>query len=163
MNKSLKISVLFILLLCLSNTSGFAQYGKHLRRDFDKKEMREKIESKKIAFLTDKLNLSPEEAQKFWPLYNQNTKNKYEDKDGFRKLMKSIKRADEGQTDRYYENLSDSLMKMRKLQFDREQKFYMDLKKILPAKKIFMLFRAEKEFHRVLLHELRGRKGGHSH
>ena len=31
------------------------------------------LESLKIAFLTKQLNLTPEEAQKFWPVYNQYT------------------------------------------------------------------------------------------
>jgi hypothetical protein len=32
---------------------------------------RENIESMKIAYLTKKLNLTPDEAQKFWPVFNQ--------------------------------------------------------------------------------------------
>jgi Spy/CpxP family protein refolding chaperone len=34
-------------------------------------EKKENIEAMKIAFITNKLELSPEEAQKFWPVYNQ--------------------------------------------------------------------------------------------
>lgn len=30
-----------------------------------------KLQSLEIAYLTKELNLSPEEAQKFWPVYNQ--------------------------------------------------------------------------------------------
>ena len=30
-----------------------------------------RLEALKIAYITNKLNLSPEEAQKFWPIYNQ--------------------------------------------------------------------------------------------
>lgn len=33
-----------------------------------------RLEAMKIAWLTKKLNLSPEEAQKFWPIYNQYNK-----------------------------------------------------------------------------------------
>ena len=34
-------------------------------------QKRERIESMKIGFITDKLSLSTEEAQKFWPVYNE--------------------------------------------------------------------------------------------
>jgi len=34
----------------------------------------EKLESLRIAFLTKQLNLSPEEAQGFWPVYNEYTR-----------------------------------------------------------------------------------------
>ena len=30
-----------------------------------------RLQAYKIAFLTKKLNLSPEEAQRFWPIYNR--------------------------------------------------------------------------------------------
>ncbi|MBL4587696.1 MAG: hypothetical protein JKX84_11670, partial [Flavobacteriales bacterium] len=32
---------------------------------------REKLQALKVGYLTDKLNLTPEEAQTFWPLYNE--------------------------------------------------------------------------------------------
>ena len=38
-------------------------------------ENREKIKSLKVAFITDRLELSAKEAQQFWPVYND-----YEDK-----------------------------------------------------------------------------------
>jgi hypothetical protein len=31
----------------------------------------EKIQTLKIAFITQKLQLTPDEAEKFWPIYNQ--------------------------------------------------------------------------------------------
>ncbi len=32
---------------------------------------KKQIEARKVAFITSELNLSPEEAQVFWPVYNQ--------------------------------------------------------------------------------------------
>jgi hypothetical protein len=48
------------------------------------KEKRAQLESFKIQFITKKLNLTPEEAEKFWPIYN-------EQKDATRKLMQERK------------------------------------------------------------------------
>ena len=31
----------------------------------------QKVEALKISFITNKLNLTPEEAKLFWPIYNQ--------------------------------------------------------------------------------------------
>ena len=36
----------------------------------ERKEMKEKIKTMKIAFITEKLDLSTSEAEKFWPIYN---------------------------------------------------------------------------------------------
>lgn len=39
----------------------------------DNKKLQE-IEALKVAFISKELNLTPEEAQKFWPVYNQYSK-----------------------------------------------------------------------------------------
>ena len=48
------------------------------------KEQREKLELFSIQFITKKLDLTPAEAEKFWPLYN-------EQKDASRNLMQTAK------------------------------------------------------------------------
>jgi len=48
------------------------------------KEQRERLESFRIQFITKKLNLAPAEAEKFWPLYN-------EQKDASQSLMQTAK------------------------------------------------------------------------
>jgi hypothetical protein len=48
------------------------------------KQQREKLELFKIQFVTKKLNLTPAEAEKFWPLYN-------EQKEASRNLMQTAK------------------------------------------------------------------------
>ena len=54
------MKAIFTLLFLICTLFVFAQDGERGGR----------IESLKIAFLTKKLNLSPEEAQRFWPIYN---------------------------------------------------------------------------------------------
>ena len=48
------------------------------------KQQREKLELFKIQFITKKLDLTPAESEKFWPLYN-------EQKDASRNLMQTAK------------------------------------------------------------------------
>ncbi|MGF1926294.1 MAG: hypothetical protein ACQUHE_19130, partial [Bacteroidia bacterium] len=58
---SLVKNLVFLLLFTLLSGNAFAQGPR-----FDN----EKIEAAKIAFFTQKLGLSPEEAKVFWPIYN---------------------------------------------------------------------------------------------
>ena len=37
----------------------------------EKRDRDERIESMRIAYITDRLDLSPTESQQFWPLYNE--------------------------------------------------------------------------------------------
>jgi len=52
---------LYVVLLVLASSLTFAQGNQ---------EKREKVKALKVAFLTEKLALTSEEAQKFWPIYN---------------------------------------------------------------------------------------------
>ena len=42
-----------------------------VRSKTGKEKITEKVEAHKIAFITNELNLTPEESQKFWPIYNE--------------------------------------------------------------------------------------------
>jgi len=52
-----------VFLLTILSVSGYAQRN----REVDK----EKLEAARVAFITNRLSLSPEQAEKFWPLYNE--------------------------------------------------------------------------------------------
>lgn len=57
-------------LIFLFSLPVMAQKGE--KPEYDK----EKLESAKVAFITQRLDLSPEQAEKFWPAYNQHSKEK---------------------------------------------------------------------------------------
>lgn len=54
--------------LCMINAQTFAQGQPESNIQGNKGE---KIEALRIAFISQQLNLNPQEAQKFWPVYNQ--------------------------------------------------------------------------------------------
>jgi hypothetical protein len=64
MKNILKITVLLLFI----SLSGFAQKGMLREKMQEKKEQ---VKSMKIAFITNELKLTPDEAAKFWPLFNE--------------------------------------------------------------------------------------------
>jgi Skp family chaperone for outer membrane proteins len=140
---------LFYILILLCSVNVFAQ-----------REGREKIKALKIAYITENLELTSKEAEKFWPIYNKHEDIMYELR--FVK-MKSIKRK---LKDQPLENMSDSeAAKMLKEFEDLENQFCneitnmnAELKKVLSAKKILLLKKIEDDFNRQLLHRLKGKK-----
>jgi hypothetical protein len=126
-----------ILLTFFLTTSLFAQ-----RPD------REKIKALKIAHITEQLDLSETEAQKFWPIYNANEAAKNELRDY------SIQRR----TDKKPEELSESEAKSLLLDMEKTEqqkvklhsKMLEDLLQILPAKKIIKLYQAERSFRQKM-------------
>jgi len=119
-------------------------------------EMRAKIDAQKISYITQQLEISPEEAQLFWPLYNELKKKKDLLNDEQRQLMKSIKRNSENLTDEELSKKSDELVEIRvaKAQLDRD--YHYKFKKVLSAKQVIRLHLAEKQFQNMLLRRLKG-------
>ena len=146
MKKTLFFTILSLLFLISAN----AQVEKK------EKPTKEQIKANKVAFLTSQLDLSVEEAQKFWPVYNEHDKKMEEFHKERRKNMKKIKQKKEELTDdemiAIIDNFTDNDLKVA-----QENKAYIDkVKKVLPIKKAVKLFEAEREFKHTLLKEYRG-------
>ncbi|GAA3576980.1 hypothetical protein [Snuella lapsa] len=120
---------------------------------------RDRIKALKVSFLTERLNLTEGEAQKFWPVYNaydENTvKLKYHT---LRKIRHEIKDSLETLTDAKAQELLDRLddaeNKLHREQIQLNNK----LKNIISPKKILLLKVAEEDFTRKLFEEFKNRR-----
>lgn len=148
----MKKLALFILILSvgLNNISAQQNRNKH-----------ENFKAYKIAYITQQLDLSPTEAEKFWPLYNEFGKELYELKvtrtrDLKRKIIESggIESLSEKVANEYISTLLYTEEEIVKL----KMKFYNQLKNVLSPNKILKLYSAENEFNRKLLSEFRKNK-----
>ena len=60
-----------VMLLCLMPLWTFAQEDRVRKSDQERRAEREAVQAQKIAFITQETGLTPAEAEKFWPLYNE--------------------------------------------------------------------------------------------
>ena len=124
----------------------------------NKPPVRERLESLKVGFLTERLNLSAEEAKVFWPVYN-----KYQDElEQLRKsrrenLMNAKLNFDE-MSDSEVEKTIDNELMYRQGELDVLKKYNPQFKKVLPVKKVAKLYKAEEDFKRKLIDMLQDRK-----
>lgn len=127
---------IFLSIICVKN---FAQdINTAANEGADKTKIAQTIDALKTAYMTKELNLTPEEAQKFWPMYN-----------GFTTEIKKAK-LDFKQDDIAFEEKKVGLMK----------KYREDFKKLLNNDdRVKRCFRAEPEFHRILRNEWQRRQG----
>lgn len=123
---------------------------------------KEKVESMRIAFLTQKLDLSTEEAQRFWPVYNEFQKKRDELHKKKREARKGVKENLDSLSDKQIEALVDLEMATRQKNLDLEKEYYGKFKSVLPIKKVAKFYRAEEQFTHRLLDEIsdRGKRGG---
>lgn len=123
------------------------------------KEQREKIESMKIAFITKRLDLTPDEAKKFWPVYNQYSDDLDKQRASRMKQHRDM-REREDLTDKDYEKIVDNEILFRQQELDQIKKYTTQFKQLLPMKKVAALYKAEEDFKRELLERMRDRKKG---
>lgn len=149
----MKNSTILPLLFLLLSFSFYGQGGKF-------NEKKEQIKSMKIAFITSELSLTPDEATKFWPLFNA-----FEDKQNEirRQKMKGyLDRIEDGAIDKLsdkeasvlltnIENSEEELYQVRK-------KFVSSLKGVISSVKILKLKKAEENFNRKLLQQYRDKR-----
>ena len=120
----------------------------------------EKMMSEKIAFITMELQLTPEEAQVFWPVYNQiNQKNKEAQKAMNKAYRAMVKALEEGTvSDKELNALLDDYLAAKQAHKEAGKGDADQYRKVLPAKKVAKLYVAEENFRRQ---HIRNFKGGH--
>ena len=118
---------------------------------------KEKIMSEKIAFLTMEMGITPEEAQVFWPVYNQVDKERDE---AIRSVFRSYKAVEDavaaGKGEKELNKLLDEYLAALKAQGEVEQKAYKEYAKVLPAEKLAKLYDAKEKFRRQHIRKLHG-------
>jgi hypothetical protein len=118
----------FLLFTCFAFTilMGAAQNGNRLQ-------------ALKIAYITKRLDLSPEEAQKFWPIYNQYAEElKRTRQDAIRNSKSEIE-------------LDEAILNVRK-------KYSALFTQALSPQKIDIFFKSEKEFGQYVQEEIKNRQ-----
>jgi Spy/CpxP family protein refolding chaperone len=121
------------------------------------KEKREQIKALKVAFITNELSLSPDEAAAFWPIYNA-----YDDKQNEIRHKKNklfIDKIDKDVFDKITEKEANTLLAQSELIEDEiyqnRKKFINSLKGILSSKKIINYKKSEDNFNKKLLQQYR--------
>jgi len=139
-----------IILLSLFAHSFSAQSNKET-----KGTIREKIKAQRAAFITDRLNLSAEEATKFWPVYNQFSKELEEVKKQQNELRKSTNDKLAVMSDKEIDKALEDELSAQQKSIDLQRKYIVELKKTIPSRKIAMLYKAERDFKITLLKRMR--------
>jgi hypothetical protein len=121
---------------------------------------KEKIEALKVAYITKKLNLSPEEAQKFWPVYNKYTAELEKSRKDFRgQMVDELKNIDQMSNAEADKALRD-MIEFRSKELDITKQYTNEFKKVISPQKVVKLFVAEQEFKKELLKMLRQKQQG---
>ena len=120
----------------------------------------DRIEAILVAHITKALDLSKEEAEKFWPIFNVFSKKEFELRTNQRKLVRSLNAKMETLTDKEIADFNSKFDKVRDDLYKNEADLYKQLKGIISEKKILKLKIARENFQKHLLHQLRHKRRG---
>jgi hypothetical protein len=125
-----------------------------LSQNNDKKE---KIESFKVAFITQKLNLTTKEAQLFWPVYNEYLDKIEALKNARKKELRSANINIDTYSDKDLELMLDNEFLSKEKEVELGKEYFNKFKSVIPVKKVILLYKAEDEFKRELLRQISGK------
>lgn len=126
--------IILLIAICIVSISGYSQNEN-------------KIETLKKEFLTKNLELTPQESEKFFPLYRE-----YEMKK--KNLRKSLRHDLKG-ADNDGSTSMDKIMNQEQEILDVQKEYVQKFRQFLPEQKIVKLLSVEKEFKKMLLEKLK--------
>lgn len=116
-----------------------------------------KLQNAKIGIITNRLNLSSEQATQFWPIYNE-----YEEKQmAIRKRQRKLVLESNTLTasdDKLLSALQD-MNSLKQQEVDLEKDYMNKFLKVINARQLFELYKAEQQFTQMLLNRLNKQEG----
>ncbi len=141
---------LLIALFIFSNLASFAQDDDlQPESGLGGGNARERIKAARAAYITNRLQLTTAESEKFWPIYNEYTQKRQDLKIQYRTAK--LRGTDE-------KELVDLHLKLKQQEVDLEKDYSARLLTVISAEKLSQLRDAEQEFRRLLLRQIEQRQ-----
>ena len=120
---------------------------------------RGQLDAQKIAFITRELDLTPQEAQAFWPVYNEFDAKRIALRQNFVTTIQPKDKNIDELSDKEAGELADNQIIQSQKLLDLRKEYHAKFKSILPVKKVLKLYEAERGFQKELLGQIRGNRG----
>ena len=111
------------------------------------------LENAKIAFITNRVSLTQEQAQKFWPLYNEFSARRRELNRSGRLLRRDL--ADGMSDPQIRENFNQAFT-MRQQELNLEKEYFDKFQKVISLRQVAQLFQAERDFTKEVIKRVAG-------
>ncbi|MEZ4738051.1 MAG: hypothetical protein R2818_01515 [Flavobacteriales bacterium] len=123
-------------------------------------ERLKEIQAQRSAFITSALSLTPEESQRFWPLYNEMSDKREALRKEHRQLHHGMRKGQERPSEAEATAILNKSLIIKQRELDLERDYTERFKKAIGAVKTVGLERAERDFHREVLRKYRDRVEG---
>lgn len=114
------------------------------------------LENAKIAFITNRVSLTQDQAQKFWPLYNEFSDRRRELNRSGRLMRRDIT---EGMTDQQLRDNFTQSFNTRQQELNLEKEYFEKFQKVISLRQVTQLFQAERDFTKEVIKRVAGGAG----
>jgi hypothetical protein len=146
------VNIFLILVILLHTSNVSAQHNQN--KDGQKNANREKMEAQRVAYITQQLNLTPEEAKVFWPIYNEYDAKRHELRKSFNDKSDFKKEDIDKLTEKEATQILDNQIIEAQKFLDLRKEYHAKFKSVLPAVKVLKLYDAERSFQKMLMDKL---------
>lgn len=116
------------------------------------------LDNAKIAFLTSRLTLSQDQAQRFWPIYNEFVQRRRELNRAARLLRRDA--TNPALTDAQLRDYFNQDFNTRQQQLNLEKEYFDKLQRVVSLRQLAQLFQAERDFTKEVLQRVAGSQPG---
>ena len=117
-----------------------------------------KIQDAKVAIITNRLSLTPEQSAGFWPVYNEYSQKRRDIHRSQRKIINDKKA--EGKTDEQVLNNLKEVQDLRQQELDLDKEYQNRFLKVISANQVIELYKAERTFNDMLIQRLKQKPQG---
>ena len=119
----------------------------------------DEMHARKWQYMVEQAKLSSQVAAKVQPVFMEYEKAVWSLMEQNKDFFKKFKEDKKSQTKPDYEGMNDRFVNIDIQKAQLFKNYYLKLKKILPAEKIFDFFNAERSFRKELIKDWQGRRG----
>ena len=127
-----------------------------LAQSKNQQDAKSKLEAARIALITERLGLTPDQAQQFWPIYNEYAEQRRTIQQEFRQARKGLDM--ENLTDEQGRTLVRARMEGKQKQLDLENSYSKRLMNVINSKQLMSLKKAEDDFRAMIIRRLEHRQ-----
>ena len=113
----------------------------------------ERLQAARIAYITTRISLKTEQAEKFWPLFNSFT----ESRDASMRAVGDLSKGVESMTEEEAKSRIQQKLQIQQKLVQDEKIFVAEAAKVLTYKQLLLLQNIAKDFNRYLYERGRGR------
>lgn len=111
----------------------------------------DRVQAQRVAFITEKIDLTSKEAQKFWPVFNEYEKEERKIRKRYQQNMRRLIDMSEQEAREFMKDRFD----MEQELLDLKRQYFLQMADIISPRKLAGFNRADREFKKLLLNRIR--------